>query len=54
MSNAVWILSPLALLLAFLSVRRFAGRAPSRHVTGVVVSLASLVYFAITAGLGVF
>jgi SagB-type dehydrogenase family enzyme len=54
MSNAVWVLSPLALLLAYLIVRRLSGRALSRHLTGVVVSLALLVYFAITAGLGVF
>ena len=54
MSNAVWILSPLALLVAYLIVRRLAGRALSRHLTGVVLSLVLLVYFAITAGLGVF
>jgi SagB-type dehydrogenase family enzyme len=54
MSNAVWILSPLALLMAYLIARRLAGRALSRHLTGVVVSLALLVYFAITAGLGLF
>jgi SagB-type dehydrogenase family enzyme len=54
MSNAVWILSPLALLVAYLIVRRLAGHALSRHLTGVMVSLTLLVYFAITAGLGLF
>ncbi len=54
MSNAVWILSPLAMLVAYLVVRRLAGRPLSRHLTGVVVSLALLVYFSITAALGVF
>lgn len=54
MSTMLWVAAPLAALLAYLLVRKLAGRALSRHRTNVVLSLVLLVYFGATAGLGIF
>lgn len=54
MSNLVWIISPLALIGAFFLWQALKQAPVPRHLTNVVLSLVLLVYFAATAGLGIF
>ncbi|QRK04747.1 SagB/ThcOx family dehydrogenase [Archangium violaceum] len=54
MSKLVWVFLPIAALAAWASARLALGRAPSRHALNILSSVLLLLYFAATAGLGIF